>query len=137
MAEETKHMNNVHEHDMHGHDMYHRGHEHMHHVAGGHAGHHEHMIADFRKRFWISLIVSVPIVILSPMVQELLGLGEALRFGADKYVLFVLAAFVYVYGGYPFLKGLVDEIKSRRPGMMTLIAVAITVAFIYSAVVAG
>jgi Cu2+-exporting ATPase len=135
MAEETKHMNNVHEHDMHGHDMHHRGHEHMHHVAGGHAGHHEHMIADFRKRFWISLIVSVPIVILSPMVQELLGLGEALRFGVDKYVLFVLAAFVYVYGGYPFLKGLVDEIKSRRPGMMTLIAVAITVAFIYSAVV--
>jgi Cu2+-exporting ATPase len=124
----------MHHHDMNTHEM-HEGHEHMHHGAGGHAGHHEHMIADFRKRFWISLIVSVPIVILSPMVQQWLGLGEMLSFGAAKYVLFVLAAFVYVYGGYPFLKGLVDEIKSRRPGMMTLIAVAITVAFVYSAVV--
>jgi Cu2+-exporting ATPase len=124
----------MHHHDMNTHEM-HEGHEHMHHGAGGHAGHHENMIADFRKRFWISLIVSVPIVILSPMVQQWLGLGEMLSFGAAKYVLFVLAAFVYVYGGYPFLKGLVDEIKSRRPGMMTLIAVAITVAFVYSAVV--
>jgi Cu2+-exporting ATPase len=135
MTVEIKH-NNMQEHEMRNeHEMHHGTHEHMHHGAGGHAGHHEHMIADFRKRFWISLIVSVPIIILSPMVQEWLGLGEALRFGADKYVLFVLAAFVFVYGGNPFLKGLVDEIKSYKPGMMTLIAVAITVAFVYSAVV--
>jgi Cu2+-exporting ATPase len=134
MHENGKHENDMHRHEMHEHGM-HGDHGHMHHGAGGHAGHHEHMIADFRKRFWISLIVSVPILILSPMIQEWLGLGEILRFGAAKYVLFVLAAFVYVYGGYPFLKGLVDEVKSRKPGMMTLIAVAITVAFVYSAVV--
>jgi Cu2+-exporting ATPase len=138
MKHEDTHQHGEHKHDMH-HDVHehnkHEGHEHMQHGAGGHAGHHEHMIADFRKRFWISLIVSVPIVILSPMIQEWLGLGEILRFGAAKYVLFVLAAFVYVYGGYPFLKGLADEVSSSRPGMMTLIAIAITVAFVYSAVV--
>ncbi len=124
--------------DMHGHDhqhMHHADHEHSHHGAGGHAGHHQHMIEDFRKRFWISLIVTIPIMLLSPMIQHWLGLGDALRFEGAKYVLFLLAAFIYVYGGYPFLKGLVDEIKSRKPGMMTLIAVAVTVAFIYSAVV--
>jgi Cu2+-exporting ATPase len=69
------------------------------------------------------------------MIQHWLGLGDKLSFAGAKYVLFVLAAFVYFYGGYPFLKGLVGEIRSRKPGMMTLIAVAITVAFVYSTVV--
>jgi P-type Cu2+ transporter len=100
-----------------------------------HHDHHAHMIEDFRKRFWISIIITLPIIILSPMIQHWLGLGDRLSFTGAKYVLFVLASFVYIYGGYPFLKGLVDEIKSRKPGMMTLIAVAITVAFVYSTVV--
>lgn len=107
-----------------------------HHSSGSsHHDHHAHMIEDFRRRFWISLIITLPIILLSPMVQHWLGLGDKLSFAGAKYVLFVLAAFVYVYGGYPFLKGLVGEIKTRKPGMMTLIAVAITVAFIYSTVV--
>ena len=100
-----------------------------------HHGHHEYMIDDFRKRFRISLIITVPIVILTPMIQHWLGLGDSLRFAYDNYLLFVLSAFVFFYGGFPFLKGLVDELKSRRPGMMTLIAVAITVAFVYSSIV--
>jgi Cu2+-exporting ATPase len=92
------------------------------------------MVADFRKRFWISLVVTAPILLLSPMIQEFLGL-EGLRFPGDSYILFVLSSFVYFYGGYPFLKGFVDEVKDGSIGMMTLIAVAITTAYVYSSVV--
>jgi Cu2+-exporting ATPase len=88
------------------------------------------MIKDFRKRFWISLIVTLPILLLSPMIQDILGFS--IRFDYSDYVLFALSVFVYSYGGWPFLKGIVDELKKRQPGMMTLIAVAITVAFGYS-----
>ncbi|MGZ4932464.1 MAG: copper-translocating P-type ATPase [Halobacteriota archaeon] len=94
-----------------------------------HAGHE---VADFRRRFWISLIVTIPILILSPSIQEFAGVDNALRFYGDQYVLFVLASFVYFYGGYPFLKGIVNELRARLPGMMTLIAVAITTAYLYS-----
>lgn len=94
-----------------------------------HAGHE---VADFRRRFWISLIVTIPVLILSPSIQEFAGVGNALRFPGDQYVLFVLASFVYFYGGYPFLRGIVNELRARLPGMMTLIAVAITTAYLYS-----
>ena len=98
-------------HDMHnghkdmGHDMHagHEkkvGHEHDHHA------HHAHMVADFKKRFWISLIITVPILILSPMIQTLIGLGDLIRFPGDLYILFLLSTVVFFYGGYPFLKGL-------------------------------
>jgi P-type Cu2+ transporter len=97
-----------------------------------HHDHHTHMVADFRQRFWIALGITVPILILSPMIQELLGLRELLRFPGDGFVVFVLATFVYFYGGWPFLKGLYNEIKKRLPGMMTLVAVAITAAYVYS-----
>ncbi|MEQ1871516.1 MAG: DUF2934 domain-containing protein, partial [Vicinamibacterales bacterium] len=102
-----------------------------------HAGpaHHAHMAADFRKRFWISLVLTVPILILSPMLQSLVGLGEALSFSGDIYVLFVLSSAVFWYGGWPFLKGFVEELRSRRPGMMTLISVAIATAYLYSSAV--
>jgi Cu2+-exporting ATPase len=63
-----------------------------------HAGHD---VADFRRRFWISLIVTIPILILSPSIQSFTGLGGALRFPGDQYVLFILASFVYFYGGTP------------------------------------
>ncbi|NIR52578.1 cadmium-translocating P-type ATPase [candidate division KSB1 bacterium] len=99
-----------------------------------HQGHHAHMVQDFRKRFWISLVVTVPILLLSPMIRGFLGL-EAIRFTGDSYVLFVLASFVFFYGGYPFLKGLYDELSSKTPGMMTLIAIAITTAYVYSSAV--
>ena len=90
------------------------------------------MIADFRRRFWISLIVTVPILLLSMQIQQWLGLRQLLEFPGSRYVLFALSSFVFFYGGWPFLKGIYDELKSRRPGMMTLIAVAITTAYVYS-----
>ena len=93
------------------------------------------MAADFRKRFWISLIVTLPILVLSPMLQNLVGLREAIRFSGDIYVLFGLSSAVFWYGGWPFLQGFLEEIKSRRPGMMTLISVAIATAYIYSSAV--
>jgi Cu2+-exporting ATPase len=96
---------------------------------------HAHMAADFRKRFWISLVLTLPILGLSPMLQTLVGLREAIRFSGDIYVLFGLSSAVFWYGGWPFLKGFFDEIKSRRPGMMTLISVAIATAYIYSSAV--
>jgi len=93
------------------------------------------MVADFRKRFWVSLIITVPILILSPMIQKLTGLGSLMRFSGDLYVLFALSSCVFFCGGYPFLRGLFDEIRSSKPGMMMLIAVAITTAYVYSTAV--
>ena len=117
-----------------GHAM-HEGHRETGPKNGDHTGHHAHMAADFRKRFWISLVITLPILILSPMLQELVGLREAIRFPGDLYVLFSLSSAVFWYGGWPFLKGLFEELKSGRPGMMTLVAVAITTAYVYSSAV--
>jgi Cu2+-exporting ATPase len=92
------------------------------------------MIADFERRFWISLALTLPILALSPTLQG--WLGFSLDFPLRLTVLLTLATFVYGFGGWPFLKGLANEIGDRRPGMMTLIGVAITVAWAYSAAVA-
>ena len=97
---------------------------------GGH-DHHRMMIADFKKRFWVSLILTVPILLLAPMIRQWLGVEWG--FPGDGYLLFVLSSIVYFYGGWPFIKGFFDEIKSKSPGMMTLIAMAISVAYFYSA----
>lgn len=102
--------------------------------AAGH-NHHAHMAADFRNRFWISLALTLPILVLSPMLQTLVGLREAIRFSGDVYALFGLSSAVFWYGGWPFLKGFFGELKSRRPGMMTLITVAIATAYLYSSAV--
>ena len=91
------------------------------------------MIEDFKRRLIICLILTVPIIVLSPTIQEFFR--YRLEFPGSIYVQFLLSSAVYFYGGYPFLKGFVDDMKSRRPGMMTLIAVAITVAYVYSAAV--
>ena len=99
----------------------------------GHHDHHAMMIDDFKKRFWISLVLTVPILALSHMIQQLLGFE--LTFFGDQYFLFGLSTIVFFYGGWPFLKGLWDELKDKNPGMMTLIAVAITVAYVYSSAV--
>lgn len=103
----------------------------------GHAGHGHHagMIADFRRRFWISLALTVPILVLSPMIQAFLGLEQALAFPGDAYALLTLSTVVYFYGGWPFIGGLLSELRQRQPGMMTLIALAISVAYFYSAAV--
>ena len=97
--------------------------------------HHAHMVADFKKRFWISLVVTIPILALSPLIQSSLGLAVAIGFPGDSYVLLALSSFLFFYGGYPFLRGLVDELGSLQPGMMTLISVAITTAYVYSGAV--
>jgi len=93
------------------------------------------MVADFRQRFWISLILTIPILAISPMIQGVLGLRETLRFTGDSYLLWALSSTVFFYGGWPFLKGLFSEITGKKPGMMTLIAVAITAAYAYSSAV--
>jgi len=118
-------------------------HSKMDHGGGGHSGHdanapmgmagHDHhkmMVKDFRKRFWVSTIVSIPILFLSPMIQEFFGYNYLLP--GNPYILFALSSFVYFWGGWPFLKGFVNEIKAKGPGMMTLISMAISVAYFYS-----
>ena len=102
---------------------------------GDHHDHHAHMVADFRKRFYISLVLTIPILLLSPMIQGFLGLGTSLRFTGDLLVSFVFSSIVFFYGGFPFLKGIYEELKKGQPGMMTLIALAISVAYFYSAAV--
>jgi len=103
--------------------------------SGGHGDHHAMMVADFRRRFWVSLVISIPILLLSPLIQRFLGIKGAIDFPGDSYVLFVLSSAVFFYGGYPFLKGIYDELKKKSPGMMTLIALAIAVAYVYSSAV--
>lgn len=103
----------------------HHGHEHGH----GH-GHGDHA-AMFRSRFWWSLLLSVPVVIFSPMVADLLGYGVP-EFNGSSWIPPVLGTIIFIYGGTPFLQGGWSELKSRQPGMMLLIAMAITVAFVAS-----
>jgi len=93
------------------------------------------MVDDFRRRFWISLALTLPVLATSEMLQHLVGLRGALAFPGDRYVGFAFASAVYFYGGWPFLTGLVEELKKKLPGMMTLVGLAITVAYVYSAAV--
>ena len=92
--------------------------------------HHKMMIEDFKKRFWISSVITIPILVFSPMIQGLLGYEWLLP--GNPYILFALSTIVYFWGGWPFLKGFWKEIKQSGPGMMTLIAMAISVAYFYS-----
>jgi Cu2+-exporting ATPase len=127
-----------HDHAMHGHSTDHSknqmsGHDQK--ASAGH-GHHAGMIDDFKKRFYVVLLLTVPIMALSPMIQHWLGIDWA--FTGSSYILLALSTIVFFYGGRPFLHGLVSEVKSKLPGMMTLVAVAITVAYSYSvAIVVG
>ncbi|MDA3845057.1 MAG: hypothetical protein PF505_00750 [Vallitaleaceae bacterium] len=96
----------------------------------GHQNHHAMMVADFKKRFFFSLILIVPILVLSPMIQTFLGVNW--RFAGDSYILFGLSTVLFFYGGKPFLSGAIDELKKKSPAMMMLIALAITVSYVYS-----
>lgn len=128
-------------HSHHGHHQHHDHKKHSHHSEDHshhshssydkHEGHHTH---DFLKRFWVSLIITVPILLLSEMIQH--WFGFTIAFPGDKYVLLTLGTIIYIYGGMPFLKGMVGEIKAKAIGMMTLVAIAITVAYVYSVAVA-
>ena len=119
-------------------DHDHMGHDHPEHSGRGadcHSGSHaDHavMVKDYRKRFWFSFILMFPVLILSPMIQHFMGLGESWRFANDTYILAALSSVVYFYGGIPFFKGLFSEVRAKLPGMMTLIAIAITAAYLYS-----
>ena len=130
MKHDHNHSGNQHHDHEHNHEN-HREHKH----SGGHAEHHAHMAEDFLKRFWISIALTIPILILSHMIQGFLGLGDTLQFTGDTYISFILSSIVFFYGGWPFLKGLYDEVSDRQPGMMTLIGVAITAAYVYSTLV--
>ncbi|MFT7878983.1 MAG: heavy metal translocating P-type ATPase [Sulfurimonas sp.] len=96
-----------------------------------HASGHMHHLHDFKKRFIFSLIVTIPILLLSPTIQEWFGFVVILH--NHHYIVLLLSSFIYLYGGWPFLTMMIDEIKSLKPGMMTLISMAITVAYFYSA----
>lgn len=95
--------------------------------------HHKKMAQDFKRRFFISLLFTLPILFLSPLIQG--WLGFEFSFSGSEYVIFGFASLIFVYGGWPFLKGFKKELSGRKPGMMTLIALAISVAYIYSAAV--
>ncbi|MBN8674331.1 MAG: cadmium-translocating P-type ATPase [Chitinophagales bacterium] len=88
-------------------------------------------VADFKRRFYIVLVLTIPIMLLSDMIQHWLNFHFS--FTGSKYVLFFLSSIVFLYGGWPFLKGLVGELRAKNPGMMTLVGFAISVAYIYSA----
>jgi Cu2+-exporting ATPase len=122
--------------------------EHAGHTQGGHAAHgtadgahtghpagHDrhagHSVAMFRDRFWLSLALTIPTVVWSDMVQHLLGYS-APEFPGSAYIPPVFGTIVFLYGGLPFLRGAVAELRDRLPGMMTLISLAISVAFVFS-----
>ncbi|QBP40997.1 copper-translocating P-type ATPase [Paenisporosarcina antarctica] len=119
-SDHTQHDHNVHEeHENHG---------------GGHSKHHGHMVVDFKKRFWISLALAIPISYLSMMIQMLFG--YEVNFTGDTLLLFLLSTIIFFYGGKPFLLGAWNELKDKAPGMMLLISLAIVTAYVYSTLTA-
>jgi len=126
--------NRDHEHDQEDHSHKHAHQkekkEHDGHSGHSHHDHHKMMVKDFKFRFWWVLALTIPILALSPMIQEFLGVDW--RFTGDTWILTALSTVVFFFGGWPFLTGLVEELKKKQPGMMTLIGLAISVAYIYS-----
>jgi Cu2+-exporting ATPase len=113
-------------------DTRHAHHGHGEHPSRPSGGAHEHDHAEeFRRRFWVSLILAVPVLAFSPMIRDWLGLPDVT--GVEAAIAPVFGTILFVYGGRPFLAGAASELRARRPGMMTLIALAITVAFVASA----
>ena len=113
----------------------HTHHEHAGH--GAHAGHEKHAghsVGMFRDRFWISLLLTLPTLVWGHMLQSSLGY-TAPHFPGSMWIPALFGTAVFLYGGWVFIQGAVRELKDRLPGMMTLIALAITVAFVFSAVV--
>ena len=129
-----EHGNAPDEHDDNGHGEHkgHKGHDHG--SREGHDKHAGHSVEMFRTRFWVCLVLSIPALIWEPMLQEWFGY-RAPVFAGSAYIPAFFGTIVFIYGGLVFLKGAVHELADRLPGMMTLIALAISVAFIYSAAV--
>ncbi len=109
------------------------GHSHAREESDGYNKHEGHHTEDFLKRFWICTLLTIPILLLSPTVQDWIGFD--LTFPGDKFLLLLLGSIIYFYGGMPFLKGMKGEIKSGSIGMMTLVAIAISVSYLYSVAV--
>lgn len=110
------------------------GEHHDHGSADGHDKHAGHSVAMFRDKFWWSLVFTVPTLIWGELLQQWLGYTAPVFPGSD-YVSAVFGTLVFVYGGWVFIQGAIREIRDRLPGMMTLISLAISVAFLYSAAV--
>lgn len=131
MNHETQDAHNHHHEEIHHH---HHEDSQKHTEHQNHDNHHDHhamMVKDFKRRFLISLVLLVPILALSPMIQEFFDLN--LRFSGDLYILLTLSTLLFIYGGLPFFKGTFEEMKQKAPAMMSLIGLAIVVAYIYSA----
>ncbi|MFA5843094.1 MAG: copper-translocating P-type ATPase [Candidatus Gracilibacteria bacterium] len=135
------HESHEHEHHDHSEHEHHNAHVSAHEEHGGHGGHsptmgmeghdhHQMMIDDFKKRFWVSALLTLPVLVFSPMIQGFFG--YELLLPGNAYFLLSLSSLVYFWGGWPFLKGCWVEIKSKGLGMMTLISMAISVAYFYS-----
>ena len=112
-------------------DHHHHGHDGDHGHEDGHDAHAGHSVEAFRSRFWLSLALTVPVVVWSPHVEMLLGY-RAPVFPGSAWIPGVLGTVVFLYGGLVFLRGALDELRARLPGMMTLISLAISVAFVFS-----
>ncbi|WP_381399088.1 heavy metal translocating P-type ATPase [Staphylococcus aureus] len=109
----------------HSNHMHHDNHE-SHHHHSGHAHHH----GNFKVKFFVSLIFAIPIILLSPMMG--VNLPFQFTFPGSEWVVLILSTILFFYGGKPFLSGGKDEIAAKKPGMMTLVALGISVAYIYS-----
>jgi Cu2+-exporting ATPase len=125
-------------HDNQHHDKAHAEHERHTSVPGGHdAGHGAHHVDHtgheemFRRRFWANLVLTVPVLLFSPMLQQWLGFSVP-EFPGSRWIGPIFAMAIFFYGGLPFLQMAIPEVRNRKPGMMTLISLAITVAFAYS-----
>jgi len=105
-------------------------HEHNHHDHDDHSGHDHHHHGDFKQKFFISLIFGIPILFLAPMMG--ITLPFQFTFPSSDWVVLIFATILFLYGGQPFLSGAADELKARKPGMMTLVAMGISVAYVYS-----
>jgi len=122
------------DHSQHDHSHHDEHHEHDH---GGHGDHSAHDPAIFRRKFWLSLILTIPTLVFSQGLQEILGLTGP-RFPGSQFIPAAFGIAIFLYGGLVFLKGAVTELRAKQPGMMTLISLAIVVALGYSiAVTAG
>ncbi|MEO8286015.1 MAG: heavy metal translocating P-type ATPase [Chloroflexota bacterium] len=111
----------------------HTGHD-AHDAHSGHGEHAGHSEAMFERPFWVSLVLTIPILIYSELLQSLLGY-TAPQFPGSEYLNPVLGSIIYWYGGWVFLTGAAAELRARRPGMMTLVALAISTAYFYSLVI--
>ena len=124
--EHHEHHDHHENHDRHDHHQHHEAHAHHDH-ASGHAHHHH---GNFKVKFFVSLIFAIPIIILSPMMG--VTLPFQFTFPGSEWIVLILATILFFYGGKPFLSGGKDEIAAKQPGMMTLVALGISVAYIYS-----